>query len=467
MNERTGRQEPTTSIVLPYQDSDGQLAVDLYEMTGRTAMEWQRILIYDILARNESGLWIHTRYGYAVPRRNGKGEIIIMRELYGLAIGEKILHTAHLTSTAHSAWERMCAILDMLQIEYSSIKAKGQEYIKLYRGGEIHFRTRTATGALGEGFDLVIIDEAQEYKIEHQTALKYVVTSSSNPQTIFCGTPPTAVSAGTVFKDMRADILAGRGVNAGWAEWSVPEISDIRDKDLWYETNPSLGITLTERSITDELGSTEAEKIDFNIQRLGLWLAWSQKSAISRAAWDECLVNTLPALQGKLSVGIKYSKDGMTVSLAVALKTEEDRTFIEVYGRRSVRSGNDWILAFLAHLGKDNTARILVDGKNGEELLRKDIADARLKRPDFATVAEVIEANQLFENSIYQGQLVHMDQPSLAAVVTNCVHRAIGSGGGFGFQAINEAMDISIMEAAALAHYAAVNFKDRKQTVSY
>ena len=467
MNERTGRQEPTTSISLPYRETDGQMAVDLYEMTGRKAMPWQTILIYDILARGSGGLWVHSRFGCAVPRRNGKGEIIIMRELYGLAVGEKVLHTAHLTSTSHSAWERMIQILDMLKIDYTAIKAKGQEYIKLYQGGEIHFRTRTATGALGEGFDLVIIDGAQEYRIEHQTALKYVVTASRNPQTIFCGTPPTAVSAGTVFRDMRDDILTGKSQNAGWAEWSVDKMSDINDRDLWYETNPALGITLTERNIADELGSTEAEQVDFNIQRLGLWLSWSQKSAISRAAWNACAASKLPKLQGKLSVGIKYSKDGLTVSLAVAAKTAANQVFVEVYDRKPVREGNGWILAFLARLGKDNTARVYVDGKNGEELLKKDMVDAKLIRPVFATVAEVIEANQGFENAVYQQTLTHMNQPSLAAVVSNCEHRPIGSGGGFGYKPINAELDASLLEATALAYFSAVNYKGRKQTISY
>lgn len=436
-------------------------------MTGRIAMDWQRIIIFDILARNDNRLWVHTRFGYSVPRRNGKGEVIIMRELYGLAVGEKILHTAHLQSTSHSAYERTCATLDMLKVEYSSIKAKGQEYIKLDKGGEIHYRTRTATGALGEGFDLVIIDEAQEYKAEHQTALKYVVTDSKNPQTILCGTPPTAVSAGTVFRDMRTDVLSGGGTNLGWAEWSVDDISDIRDKDLWYETNPSLGITLTERAVTDELGTTDAEKIDFNIQRLGLWLSWKQDSAISKVAWDEGEVDKLPKLVGRLSVGIKYSRDGNTVVLAVSAKTEDGKVFVEVYGRRPVRDGTAWIVTFLDRLGKDNRGRVLVDGKNGEELLKKDLVDAGLKKPDFATVAEVIEANQLFENGIYQGTLLHMSQPSLTDVVTNSVHRFIGSNGGFGYKAINEEADVTLIEAVALAQYGAVNFKERQQKISY
>ena len=41
MEVRKGRQTPTTSVVLPYDSTLGQEAVDLYEKTGRTAMEWQ------------------------------------------------------------------------------------------------------------------------------------------------------------------------------------------------------------------------------------------------------------------------------------------------------------------------------------------------------------------------------------------------------------------------------------------
>ena len=64
-------------------------------------------------------------------------------------------------------------------------------------------------------------DEAQEYTADQETALKYIVTDSKNPQTIMCGTPPTAVSAGTVFVKLRQLILSGESEDAGWAEWSV------------------------------------------------------------------------------------------------------------------------------------------------------------------------------------------------------------------------------------------------------
>ena len=115
MEVRKGRQTPTTSVVLPYDSTLGQEAVDLYEKTERTAMEWQQLLIRDIMARNADGLWTHSKFGYAVPRRNGKNEIVGMRELWGLANGENILHTAHRTTTSRSAWERLKALLDVLR----------------------------------------------------------------------------------------------------------------------------------------------------------------------------------------------------------------------------------------------------------------------------------------------------------------------------------------------------------------
>ncbi len=201
--------------------------------------------------------------------------------MWGLNNGEKILHTAHRTTTSHSAWERLCQLLDEAGIPYNSTKQFGLETIRT-NNGKISFRTRSYKGGLGEGFDLLVIDEAQEYTDDQESALKYVVSDSKNPQTIFCGTPPTVVSTGTVFTKLRTSTLEGKVPNGGWAEWSVDRQTDPEDVSAWYQTNPSLGKILTERKIRDEIGSDE---IDFNIQRLGLWIKYNQKSAISEIEW--------------------------------------------------------------------------------------------------------------------------------------------------------------------------------------
>ena len=469
--KRIGRQEPTSSFILPYKKTEGETAISLYELTGRTALDWQKALVYDILAQNDDGLWTHTKFGYSIPRRNGKGEVLIIIELYALAHGEKVLHTAHRTTTSHSAWERICDLLEAAGLEkdkdFYASKALGLEKISLPNGGMINFRTRTTKGGLGEGYDLLVIDEAQEYQTSQETTLKYVVTDSKNPHTIMCGTPPTVVSSGTVFKDFRRSVFQGITENAGWAEWSVPDIANTQDTDLWYETNPSLGLTLTERSVHDELGSSDESRIDFNIQRLGLWLEYNQQSVISRVVWENIQLDKLPKLVGKIAVGIRYSKDGASVSCAIAVKTDDDRIFTEVIGRGLVRNGNDWIINFIRSIDK-SVLKVIVDGQNGQNILKEEMKDARLKDPVLPSVKQVIEANQRFENNIYQQKLCHMEQPSLTAVISDCQHRTIGSSGGFGWVPINDLRDVSLIEAASLACWGIETFKQtNKQIISY
>lgn len=460
---KLGNQHPTQSVILPFTKSLYQTAIENYEKSGRTAQEWQVELAKDLFAVNDDGLWVHTKFGYSIPRRNGKTELIVIREIQGLLNGEQVLHTAHRTTTSHSSWERVLKLLDNAGIKYRSLKATGRERIALPdTGGRIEFRTRTSTGGLGEGFDLLVIDEAQEYTTDQESALKYVVTDSDNPQTILCGTPPTPLSSGTVFVDFRNAVLEGKVENAGWAEWSVEDQSNIRDRELWYKTNPSLGTIFTERSVQDEVGSDE---IDFNIQRLGLWIKYNQKSAISENEWNELKVHSLPILKGPLYVGIKYGNDGANVAMSIAIHTLSEKIFIETIDCQSVRNGNNWIINFLRTA---DIQKVVIDGASGQNILAAEMKDFRLKPPILPTVREVINANSMWEQGIYQQSICHSNQPSLKAVVTNSEKRNIGSSGGFGYKSQFDDMDISLMDSALLAHWAcAIDKPKQKQQVRY
>ena len=453
--KRIGNQIPTKSLFLPYEKSEYRKAIELYEKSGREPYEWQAELLKPMLALNSDGLYTHPKMGLTVPRRNGKNEIIIVREIYGLENKQKIMHTAHRTMTSHSAWERLRdVLLECGYVEnkdFTSLKAVGRERIEFASGGRVEFRTRTSTGGLGEGFDLLIIDEAQEYTEDQESALKYIVSDSDNPQTVFCGTPPTPVSAGTVFMALRNDVLDGTSEDTAWAEWSIDEIpDDIRDKELWYLTNPSLGLKLTERAIRAEIGPDET---DFCIQRLGLWLKYNQKSAISRNDWDALKVGTVPELTGKLYVGIKYGNDGANVALSIASETTEGNVFIEAIDCQSVRNGNGWIIDFLTKTN-GSVEKIVIDGASGQKLLADEIKAAGIrKKPILPTVKEIIVANSAWEQAIFGQTLKHMGQPSLREVATNCEKRNIGSGGGFGYRSQLEDFDIALMDSAMLAHW--------------
>lgn len=462
MSDRKGRQTPTQSVILPYTESYGGEAIELYNSTDRTAIEWQELLIYDMMAVNEDGLWVHQKFGYSVSRRNGKSEDILMRCLRGLKHGEKILYTAHRTTTAHAIWERlenMCAKVGI--IVESSFKAFGKEHLHCAGGGRIEFRTRTSSGGLGEGYDLLIIDEAQEYTDNQETALKYVVSDSLNPQTIMLGTPPTTVSAGTVFMKYRESVLSGDSVDCGWAEWSVETMTDVNDVDAWYETNPSMGYHLNERKVRAEISGDD---LDFNIQRLGLWIRYNIKSAISEQEWLDLKVDTLPKLKGKLYAGIKFGIDGINVALSIAVHTDDERVFVEAIDCRSQKDGMDWICDFLRQA---DVRKVIVDGANGRELLAQTMKDYGLKKPMIPSTAEVIVANNVFEQAVFAKEICHAGQPSLTTIVSNCEHRAIGTNGGFGFKSILIGADVALMDSMIFAHWLCKENKERTQRIMY
>ena len=169
MDTRVGRQSPTVSVILPYESTKGQEAVDLYNQTEKTALDWQIALSYDIMATGPEGYWVHQKFGYSVPRRNGKSEDVLIRCLWGLKNGERILYTAHRASTSHAVWERLGRLCEKSDIRVeSTFRAFGKEHLYCEGDGVIEFRTRTSTGGLGEGFDLLIYDRAN--LVYHKTA---------------------------------------------------------------------------------------------------------------------------------------------------------------------------------------------------------------------------------------------------------------------------------------------------------
>ena len=474
MAVRYGRQDPTSSVVLPYSESLGQRAIDLYSETGRTPQPWQEALVYDIRAVDDEGLFIHSTFGYEVPRRNGKGEIIAIIELDDLFAGRRTLHTAHRTTTSSSASLRLATLLkdkgyneiqrisrdETYEKAYTYSKQFGLERIRLLdTGGSVDFRTRTSKGGLGEGFDTLIVDEAQEYTDDQQSSLQYVVTDSANPQTILCGTPPTMVSSGTIFMKLRNECLSGKSSDTGWSEWSTEHMADVNDVDLWDECNPAMGYQLNERKIRAE---DKSDELDFNIQRLGYWSKHNLKSEITVTEWESIKCEEPPKISDRLYVGIKFS--GINAAMSVAVKTEDGKVFFEAIDCQSLRNGTYWLTDAIRRMQPE---AIAIDGRGASDILKAELNEEHIKTIS-PTVKEVVVANAKFEQLLYSQEICHMDQPSLKQVATNVSKRAIGTGGGFGYKAQFEQMEIALLDSAILAIWQCSESKEkRKQRVSY
>lgn len=474
--KRFGNQLPTLSLILPYNDTLGIDAINIYEQSGRTAQPWQKQLTYDIRAIDDEGLFVHTKFGYEVPRRNGKGEIITQIELDDLFRGRRCLHTAHRTTTSSSASLRLANILkDLGYTEVQRVKKDDphekcyvyakqfglEKIILLDTGGEVHFRTRTAKGGLGEGFDTLVVDEAQEYTDEQQSSLQYVVSDSMNPQIILCGTPPTMVSGGRIFEALRTSVLEGKTEDTGWAEWSVEFKSDVNDVELWYMCNPAMGYQLNERKIRNE---DKTDELDFNIQRLGYWSTDNLQSAITKSDWEALKCDALPNFKRPYFVGIKYGSDGTNVAVSLATKTG-DKIFVEGLDCQNQRNGTDWLVDMMLRV-KPKT--IAIDGAGNQKILADALADVGFKNVILPTVKEIVVANSLFEQAIFGQTICHNGQPSITQSITNCQKRPIGTNGGFAYRSIKEGVEVALLDSAMLAHWICASAKERKkQQISY
>lgn len=111
----------------------------------------------------------------------------------------------------------------------------------------------------------------------------------------------------------------------------------------------------------------------------------------------------MPVLKGKLSVGIKYGNDGANVAMSIAVRTLSGKIFVETIDCQSVRNGNQWIINFLKNASVEN---VVIDGAGSQNILAEEMKEFRLKEPILPRVSEIITANSLWEQGIYQKTFV-------------------------------------------------------------
>ena len=151
--------------------------------------------------------------------------------------------------------------------------------------------------------------------------------------------------------------------------------------------------------------------------------------------------------------------------MSIAVRTEDNRIFVEAIDCRPTRTGSGWLLDFLS---KADLAAVAVDGASGQQLLADAMKAARIKAPVLPTVKQIITANAAFEQAVFARSLCHAGQPGLTQAASNCEKRAIGSNGGFGYRSLTEGGHIELLDSVILAHWQCAEGKaKRRQRTSY
>lgn len=465
-----GQQTPRVRCEPKSAYSDGDDAATLAKAYGLDPDPWQRIVLDAWLGRDEADRYTASRCGVLVARQNGKNAILEIRELYGVAIlGEKILHTAHEVKTARKAFLRVASFFENAR-EYPELAAlvtyirrtNGQEAIQLTNGGSIEFSARSKGAARGFTVDVVIADEAQFLNDEQLEALMPTMAAApqGNPQLIMVGTPPKDETEGVVYGRMRKDGIDGTDQRLSWHEWSIEDFehTDLGDPEVWAQCNPALGIRLDMQVIEDEC--RQMSKEGFARERLSMWFNVAEAAKpIKEADWSRCATSD-PQTEGKTAYGVKFSADGATASLAVAVKPEDGPIHVELIEHRAMNGGVDWLVEWLVPRMK-KASTVAIDGLHWSgslvEKLRANGVRAKLAITLTGT-KDVVNASSMMLNAIESGNMTHFDQPALNASALGATKRQVGNSesGGFAFGGLDDSTPI---EAATLAHWAVLTCK--------
>jgi phage terminase large subunit-like protein len=129
---------PTFSQVPAGDETTGQDCVELATAYGVLLDPWQTDIIRGLL-REAGGGWSASQAGLVVSRQNGKGQILVALELFGLfELGEQILHTAHSVRTSSDAFRRLWSVIqrhaDLAGRVRRHSQMIGAEYVELDSG---------------------------------------------------------------------------------------------------------------------------------------------------------------------------------------------------------------------------------------------------------------------------------------------------------------------------------------------
>lgn len=468
-----GCQQPRIRVGPKCHRNDVDDAVFLAGSYGLVADEWQRLVVKDWLGYGVNGKFSATRCGLSVARQNGKNGCLEIRELFGMvALGERILHTAHEVKTARKAFLRLASFFEnrrkfpeLAALVVAIRKTNGQEAIILTNGGSIEFVARSKGSARGFSVDLLVLDEAQDLGEEAFAALKPTISASANPQTIMTGTPPGPTSNGEIFTKARADALVGKGKRQSWIEWSPEDDANLDALLTWAATNPAFNTRLALETVEDERADTPSDEI-FARERLGRWSGKVGKPPVIDAALWDALVDGGAVPEPGGVVGVDVAPMGAAAAVSYAWFDDAGIAHVKVLVNNN--GSANWVAAARESIKDQWSPSLEVFDSVVSSWVGSDVKSlpVREQKKIWATgPREMVQACSQVLQGVTAGGFRHGGQAVLDASAYGATKRDIGFDGGWAFNRRALEHDLTPLISATLALYG-LRKKKKKTTAS-
>ena len=410
----------------------------------------QELVLASSLGVREDGRWQTREVGVNMPRQNGKGEILIARELFGLfELGERlVIHTAHEFKTSAEHFNRLEAVIrDCLDLHTQVKRAfsgrivgyrysHGEESIELQSGARVEFKTRTKSGMRGfAGVDLLVLDEAMIIsEAAHSAAMPIIRASKAErgPQLWYAGSAVDQETQehGIVWTRVRERGIAGEDLALAYFEWSLDaehpdDVSDeiALDKDLWRRVN----FAIERGRVTEEHMEWERRAMSFRgfvVELLGVGdYPETDVSADVLVSLEDWLALEDPSqvMLDPIVVSFDVSPERQTAIVAAG-RSDTGYWLTEVI---HAGAGTGWLTSRLAELyAKHEVAEIVCDGYGPAAAMARKAEDAGItvRRLDSNEYGQACGA---FVDAIGEGVLRHLGQDEMLAAIRGAKARPL------------------------------------------
>lgn len=441
---------PTFCRVPAGGEATGQDCVDLAAAYGVALDGWQCDIVRGLL-RETGGGWSASQAGLVVSRQNGKGQILLAVELFGLfELGEQILHTAHSVRTSSDAFRRLWAVIqahaDLAARVRRHSQMIGAEYVELDSGAKIAFSTRSASVGRGLSLDRLVVDEAEDLPAAEVGALAPTVFSRPRAQSLYFGTAPGVSHDAAAFAAMRATAHSGLNPRLAWWEWCAEWGHDADDQQLWVRVNPAVAAgRVPLQAVVDDRAILPVEQ--FQAERLSMWPPTEARHVpvIAATAWEKLQCSPSATAQGAPSAfGVDMSH-ALEISIHACWLRDDCAHVEEVWAGTSVAAAVDWLAEAARYQGE-----VVIDDYSPAAQLIPELKPRRVEVRR-TNARDMAKACLLFESRTHAATLSHSGQHSLTAAVMGAKKRPIGDAGGWGWDRRDSSTPIHQVVAATLA----------------
>ncbi|HET8765800.1 MAG TPA: terminase large subunit [Pedococcus sp.] len=440
------------------------------EVVGIDLFPWQKWLLIHALELLPDGSFRFRNVVVLVARQNGKSTLSQVLSLFFLYVlgTALVIGTAQDLDVAEEIWQGAVDIVEetpeLDSLKERVVKVNGKKSLEL-KSGE-RYKVKAANRRAGRGLsgDLILLDELREHQSwDAWGAITKTTMARPNAQVWALSNAGDATSVVLRYlrKMAHAELGDPDGINGnddpasllvndddlepdeleveddgslGLFEWSAPPGCSVLDRDGWAQANPSLGYSITERTIASA-ARTDPEWV-FRTEVLCQWSDGSLEGPFPPGSWEAGQdAESRRAPDAEVVACVDVSHDRGMAHIAIAARREDGKIHTEVVASRA---GVEWVKPWLTDEAFPHRAKWRITGQtNGAPVssLLPDLEAAGLpvepwQGPDLARWSGAFYdlVRGLGEDGSNTPGVYHRPQPVLDVPASTAVTKPLGDG---------------------------------------